>query len=205
MRLALISDTHGMLPPLPEAADVIIHAGDIGPDRGVMQWWEKDFAEWSREFPGDIYMTFGNHDFRWPPLSILPGNVEIIVDAQKILWDGTKIWFSPWSPTFGNWAWMADEDTLAAAYAQIPDDTNILVSHSPAYDLLDRVMEGEAVGSKALRDRLNTLPELKALVCGHIHESAGALTWGKGVKILNVASVDEFYAPRENRWIYLEI
>jgi hypothetical protein len=32
MQVALISDTHGWLPEIPAEAEVILHAGDIGPD-----------------------------------------------------------------------------------------------------------------------------------------------------------------------------
>ena len=100
MTLALISDTHGLLPPVEafEGADAIIHAGDIGPDGDVSQWIHERYIPWANALPCPLYATLGNHDFpqKW--------HVEIphlIVDDFKVIGDHT-VWFSPWSPTFGN-------------------------------------------------------------------------------------------------------
>ena len=69
MRLALISDTHGMLPEDIPDCDAIIHAGDIGPDRNTHQWWDETFRPWAVKAGVPIYATFGNHDFGWARLN----------------------------------------------------------------------------------------------------------------------------------------
>ena len=132
MKAALISDTHGMLPDPKkfEKVDFILHAGDIGPDwykgkRGIFPWYKDEFSEWARAIGKPIHMTWGNHDFIgeradhsiWEEL--LPENVHIHVDEQVEI-EGKKVWFSPWSPTFGNWAWMCLENDLATKYINIP-------------------------------------------------------------------------------------
>lgn len=45
---------------------------------------------------------------------------------------GYKIWGSPWSPTFFNWAFNLDiGEPLASKWELIPNDTEILITHGP--------------------------------------------------------------------------
>jgi Icc-related predicted phosphoesterase len=203
MKVALISDTHSMLPPaeLFAGADAIIHAGDIGPDRGALPWFQGEFSAWAAKVGLPIYATWGNHDFiggrhGW---DFLPSNVCVFVDQQVSIF-GVKVWFSPWSNLFGSWAWMRDEHGLAKRYAEIPADTQVIVSHGPPKNYGDKILwDGRVqnVGSVSLAERAAALPELGLIVCGHIHEAHGVYQMG-AVRVLNVSYVDEFYRPRFN-------
>ena len=205
MKAALISDTHGMLPDPKkfEKVDFILHAGDIGPDwykgtRGIFPWYKDEFSEWARAIGKPIHMTWGNHDFIgeradhsiWEEL--LPENVHIHVDEQVEI-EGKKVWFSPWSPTFGNWAWMCSENDLTTKYINIPADTQIIVSHSPPHMYGDFTCYDKLhVGSGELLMIMKNLPNLKLVVCGHIHEARGIYKDDK-VEIRNVSLVNEIY------------
>ena len=180
MKVALISDSHGMLPPVAQfsGADFVLHAGDIGPDVEPLEWFSEVFCPWAEELGIPIYMTWGNHDFIGERFDIklnLPSNVSIHVDEQVEI-AGKKVWFSPWSNLFGDWAFMKPESGLAKVYAQIPDDTDVIVSHGPPQGLGDEIFwDGgyQHVGSKNLLARLKSLPKVSLVVCGHIHEARG--------------------------------
>lgn len=205
MKLALISDTHGDLPQIDlfKGADAVLHAGDIGPDYNVQDWCYSRFHLWHHRLTQDLnipfYGTYGNHDFpdRWPPYPYIKIN-ELVQIGSK------KIWFSPWSPLFGSWAWMLAEPDLMREYEKIPPDTNIIVSHSPPYQICDRTLRGEPVGSKALRVRMMELPQLEYVICGHIHEARGRAKLDQ-IQVLNVASKDEYYNLRQEPITWLDI
>lgn len=58
-------------------------------------------------------------------------------------------------------------------YEKIPDDTDILVTHSPAYGILD-FDDGINYGSEEILTKLSDL-HLKAHLFGHIHAQHGIL------------------------------
>ena len=43
---------------------------------------------------------------------------------------------------------------MQKAVSMIPDDTEILLTHSPPYGILDKTLKGEHVGSKELAERV---------------------------------------------------
>jgi len=208
MKLALMSDTHGMLsdPVSLGGAEAIIHAGDVGVDRKPEEWMFKEFYLWAMKVSIPIFMTWGNHDFIGQRASYgvwdaLPDNVHILVD-EAVEIGGKQFWFSPWSPTFFNWAFMKDENQLADIYAEIPEDTQILVSHTPPFGKGDRVYNDGAVsnvGSTTLLYRIEHLPALEMVVCGHIHGGRGTYKIKRDglsdVIVENVSLVNEAYKP----------
>ena len=203
MKLALISDTHGMLPSINDfdGASAVIHAGDIGPDHGVREWIRNIYIPWQEELQAKgipVYATLGNHDFpdKW-------GDVDgILIDTSVKIKD-LNVWFSPWSVKFYDWAWMRNEQDLTEIYNNIPVDTDIIVSHTPPYKIRDSYGD-KYCGSKALRVRMQEIPTLKWLICGHIHEARGTTKFNN-ICVMNVASVDEMYHPLEERITWLEI
>ena len=217
MRIALISDTHGNLPSIPEDVDAVIHAGDICPDaptggRTQEEWLASTFAEWCATSAVPIYATWGNHDFTqrltraWE--DNLRPSVYIIVDAWVPI-TGRKVWFSPWVPNLPMWAWNLSERALATKASNIPDDIDIIVSHGPPYGCGDALYDTghNRVGSHALRHRIGQLPNLTHVICGHIHEDRGThiIHDDHDITVLNVASVDGNYDPYTPRWTFLEL
>lgn len=209
MKLALISDTHGLLPDpsLFEGADLILHAGDIGPDRGVEQWIIKQFRPWYYELNDmgiEFWATYGNHD---DPQKWAAVDLPIVVDDWLMVGD-KKIWFSPWSNRFGDWHWMLDESRLTDKYRQIPVDTDIIVSHGPMFQARDQNVDGTLCGSKALRVRVRELKTERVMkplvICGHIHEAHGYSNL-EFAHVYNVSSLDEHYQQREEPITWLEL
>ena len=69
LKIIGISDTHGMLPKLPEC-DVVCHCGDFSPleyqqDQTQMAaWFYLEFLPWLEKLPCKKFiMVAGNHDF----------------------------------------------------------------------------------------------------------------------------------------------
>lgn len=85
-----------------------------------------------------------------------------------------RIWGSPYSSMFHNWAFMEEEEQLAARWAKIPEGTDILITHGPPLGVLDQVRRFPQphVGSESLMRRfVEVQPKLH--VFGHIHEAYG--------------------------------
>lgn len=203
MKITCISDLHGDLPEIEET-DLLIIAGDTTKyDHAGLswQWYENDFSEWLNEVPAEwIVGIGGNHD------KVFEGN---LVRARQLPWtylqdsstriDEHVIWGSPWTPPFMNWHFMKTEPELREGYAQIPEETTILVTHGPPHGTLDGVKEGQGwyrnVGSVALKEALERLPNLKLHVFGHIHEQYGALgLYGERPYIsVNASLLDDNY------------
>jgi len=59
-------------------------------------------------------------------------------------------------------------------YARIPSDTEILLTHTPPYEVLDKTRRGKNAGCDVLAARLEQLHACRLHVFGHIHEAHGA-------------------------------
>jgi len=187
MKICCISDTHGKHRQLDLSkypADVLIHAGDwtAGRDLGLSE--TKDFLEWLSKQPhNEKLLIAGNHEIqieadiekflqliaRYPNTTYLQDN-EITID-------NIKFYGSPYSNEFCNWAFMEEDDKLEKIWSYIPNDTNILITHGPAYMTNDKVAHAynrdPHVGSKSLQNRKLELQNLKLHISGHIHEAYG--------------------------------
>lgn len=198
MKVALLSDTHGSLPTIPEGVvSAVIHAGDIGVDRDPINWFRETFYPWARRQAVPVFATFGNHDHIGEALACpegIPANLHLVTDALVDVL-GVPVWFSPWSLRFMDWAFMANEYVLAMKYAKIPASAQVVVSHGPPFGFGDRTIDNRQTGSVALAERMLALPDLRLLVCGHIHEAHGVYAC-EGVPVMNVSILDEWYQPK---------
>ncbi|MDF1816105.1 MAG: hypothetical protein P1V20_28145, partial [Verrucomicrobiales bacterium] len=84
-----------------------------------------------------------------------------------------KIWGSPWQPEFHDWSFnLPRGSALAEKWALIPEDTDILITHSPPRGILDLCSHG---GREGCDDLLKRVVELRPALhlFGHIHEAHG--------------------------------
>jgi Icc-related predicted phosphoesterase len=190
MKLVCISDTHGEHEKvkIPEC-DVLIHAGDLTP-RGESIYLQSLFAWFEKQPCKHVIVIGGNHDFLLQESAAEAKNSIIDQASSKIHYleagsrlhdasytiDHIKFWGSPYTPYFYNWAFNfpeRDRGSFARAHWDtIPEDTDVVVTHGPAYQILDQTARGPEVGCVALRDRLRVVKP-KLHVCGHIHEAYG--------------------------------
>jgi Icc-related predicted phosphoesterase len=212
MIIDCVSDLHGFSPKL-EGGDLLIIAGDLTARDTPLQ--HLDFLEWLKQQPyKEKIVIAGNHDnfiHKLKPKYI--HEVQTLSNGMKYLCDsgtefeGLKVWGSPWTKTFKGMnphckAFTVDtEEELEVKFSLIPNDIDILITHSPPYEFYDRTIRGESVGSKSLLIRL---AEIKPLIhCfGHIHENGGKsefLPWKKnnklGTHIINASIMNERYKP----------
>jgi Icc-related predicted phosphoesterase len=208
MIIDCISDLHGHYPKL-EGGDLLIVAGDLTARDTLEE--HLFFIKWAvrQEYNKVIYIA-GNHDNRCLKESAKNKKVEYLCDSGTEF-EGLKIWGSPWTKMFDGlnpkcMAFTCDtEEELEHKWALIPDDTDILITHSPEYGLLDEVVDEDCherirhCGSISLGEKTANLKNLKLHVVGHIHEGYGvkdAITFGNNMyKYVNCSHVNERYQP----------
>jgi len=178
MKLVAISDTHGLHQQLTlPKGDMLLHSGDvsnIGTLNGVV-----DFLNWfsKQDFTYKIFIA-GNHDFYFEKVSlsdlaeIIPDNVIYLNDSGVTI-EGINIWGSPITPRFGNWAFNRDRGAdINLHWQQIPQNTDILLTHGPPHGILDKTYANLEVGCEMLIKKINEI-QPKYSIFGHIHEAAG--------------------------------
>lgn len=203
MKIVAIADTHMLHNnfTVPDG-DILIHAGDMctrgseSEARNAAKWWK------SLPHQYKIYVP-GNHDVALYNNRALVDlykdtNSHVLIDASLEI-EGIKFWGSPWTPEFCGWAFMLQRggEALENNWAAIPDDTDILITHGPAFGYGDINHENNRVGCEALAYRLTQLPDLKYHIFGHIHQDYGIRRFNK-TTIIN-ASIHEGLWRQPNR------
>lgn len=225
VKVVSTSDIHGELNFKIPGGDILTISGDICPVNGShsptsqMHWLNNHFLPWTKNLIDTgvvkhVVFIAGNHDFVFKKASIstegdyklvLPANVHYLQDSMVEV-EGLKIYGTPWTPTFGNWAWMNSEVVLKSFFEQVPMGLDILLSHGPAFgwcDCIEQYGEKEHIGSTSLRECIiRTMP--KWVYVGHIHSGSHKPTKIPSrfdvaedsfdmTNIVNVALLDENY------------
>ncbi|WP_286138217.1 metallophosphoesterase family protein, partial [Methylomonas methanica] len=104
-------------------------------------------------------LVAGNHDFPFEYCSKRKAKAlvkhAIYLENSGVELFGLKFWGSPWQPEFYNWAFnLPRGKPLAEIWALIPDDTDVLITHTPPYGILDRLESGRHVGCVDLAQAL---------------------------------------------------
>lgn len=216
MLLTIISDTHNhhkrIKDDLP-GGDLLIHAGDLssmGYEHEI-----REFAKWYNGLDNYTSKVFiaGNHDWGFQNNNkkikgILTGykNIDYLQDDFMGIIEGgepeVKIWGSPWQPEFYNWAFNLPRngDELKAKWDMIPEDTDILITHGPAWGFLDDVegRRGEHLGCELLTERIKQIKP-KIHICGHIHTGYGHYYNGH-THFFNASVLNERYSYAHLPW-----
>ena len=217
-------EKYGKLPD----GDVLVHTGDctnVGKPHEVTE-----FVHWFQNIEGFNTKIFiaGNHDwafenYRYPHNkgdydwyhnlmngeNLSQSDVVYLEDSGFTIESPEfsrpiKFWGSPWQPEFYNWAFnlprMGDE--LEKYWSMIPDDTDVLLTHSPPNNIRDFTPTNISVGCELLRVRVNQVKPLLH-VFGHIHHSHGAVL-KDNTMFVNAAICTEQYVP-SNKPIVIEL
>lgn len=213
VRFVCISDTHSQTESLsvPDG-DVLIHSGDFcksGDSYEVAQ-----FNRFLRNLPHPYKVVVaGNHDypfdvknyskilsFKRKVVSSDPFQVKaqlrncIYLEDSGVKIHGYKIWGSPWTIQHYLGAFtIKSPDLLAEKWAGLPDDIDILITHSPPLGHCDLTGGRVHVGSESLKERVVQInPVLHAF--GHIHEGHGYERSGSTL-FVNSAICNNKYKP----------
>jgi calcineurin-like phosphoesterase family protein len=205
MKIVAIADLHGYLPEIPPA-DVFLLAGDICPVRDhslkrQAKWVWDEFRPWLMSVPAKYkFGIAGNHDFiaQEDPSLMYDLPWEYLQD-EPFQFEDEVVYGTPWVPTFGQWAFMDDEDKLVDKWKKIPDTTTILLSHGPMAGYGGFTARDVDAGSTTMRDRVENLKHLRFHAFGHIHEAYGDYERHLETGLVlhsNVSFVDLHYRPR---------
>lgn len=187
--ISAVADLHGNLPEMKSASLVFI-GGDIFPGEldknpdAQGAWFRDVFLPWVDKITcRRVVLVAGNHD-HW----IEAHNEELLKEfapsaGKKLVYlcdsefefYGIKMYGTPWVPTpFVNKAFSSDDsDFLREKYSRIPQNADILITHTVPYDcnhigFSDRDMRD--LGSKELREAVASR-NVRFLIGGHIHET----------------------------------
>jgi len=206
IKIVALSDTHSLHSQvkIPEC-DILIHAGDFTGNGSMTH--QQNFIDWLYDQPAKRKVVVaGNHDlfaekyyditkamFAHKQITYLENQVTVI--------EGIKIYGSPMTPTFMNWAFMEERDKIHKYWDEIPDDTDIVVTHGPAYGILDMTytlagFPRDSVGCVALNKRLVDIKP-KYHIFGHIHSGYGIEKIDETTYI-NCSVCDEQYGAVNN-------
>jgi len=214
MRITFISDTHtkhrNCELDLP-GGDLLLHAGDFM-NSGYNPIEAIEFFKWFDEINNYDHKIFiaGNHD-RWMENApdeaegILTGykTIDYLKDDWIVVGDDdphslnvktAKIYGSPWQPEFYNWAFNLPRNgwELGQKWNNIPNDTDILITHGPPWGYLDVTPYGNLnVGCELLRVRVDELKP-KIHVFGHVHSGYGYYYNGH-THFINASVLNERY------------
>ena len=176
LKITLISDTHtghNKLNDLLPGGDVLIHAGDV---TSVGNYTETlDFIKWFDKIDNYDKKIFiaGNHDYLFQQRP--DQTLEMILDHESITYlqdsqtflgveNNIKTWGTPWQPEFKSWAFNLKRGSseIKEKWAQIPKDTQLLITHGPPFGRLDWTTKSyENVGSLELAKRLEVVKPKK--------------------------------------------
>lgn len=226
IRIAATSDLHGFLEGLEEEVlkakpDILVIAGDIHPclmNVSADQWFRTRFFPFVKRLSCEVVAIPGNHDFwfnevlsgndgGWRDKVNYPSNFHLLCDTEETIC-GLKFYGTPWTPWInGKWCWEASDKTLEYVYSKIPQNLDVLVTHSPPHiehKTIDISTQRPKqfwrhFGSKALWRQV-AWKAPRYVFCGHIHSGDHDMNLGKSslngsmvTKIYNVSRVNEMY------------
>lgn len=210
LKIVAISDTHNRHDKLViPKCDILFHTGDWS---GLGREYEiREFARWLNKQPQAKHVVLipGNHELEFE--KALPAslqwfkeecpNAHLLIN-ESITIEGIKIFGSPITPFFLDWAWNKHRgDDIQKYWDAIPIDTQILLTHGPPYGILDQVLYSDGtpkspnLGCYQLMNKIKELKDLDLHFFGHIHSPGGRQIHQDGVSFYNASICDELYYP----------
>lgn len=179
MKLVMISDTHCMHRDIVQMplGDVLVHAGDMVSMREVGAYL--DMVEWLNELGYEHNVIIpGNHDLIFEEdeefgreLFAKAKNTHLLINEEVVI-EGFKFYGAPQTPRFCDWGFNVERGQLHRYWDDIPEDTDVLVTHGPLSGYGDQNDRGIYCGCEELLEAVQRV-QPKIHVCGHIHEGHG--------------------------------
>lgn len=218
MKLTHLSDTHGYFPTLPKNKNLVVHTGDILPNkakanfigRTIDKMAEREFQRHWLIAKADTYriwldgrtmlFTRGNHDFSPLIEPILKDAGCKVIDLTNKLVQFEDNWFYgfPYIPFCGGeWNFELQEKEMIDEVNKIPwDKIDILAAHAPIAGILDISVDEYMAPTHYGIGPMNTIFSYKlrdteypkAYLCGHIHSCHGVESLGSMI-VSNAATI----------------
>lgn len=207
MKIVALSDTHNRhwRIDVPDG-DILIHAGDFtltGTNSEIA-----DFNNWLGTLPHRHKIVIaGNHELslqssKYYAQGLLSNATYLFGEMVEV--EGLRIFGSPMTPAYGDWAFMYQERSAGIIWSQTPYALDILVTHGPPKGIGDswteywhdptgrRYEKTHSVGCPALLEAVERVAP-RFHIFGHIHVGYGQYKNNKGTQFFNVAALDENY------------
>jgi len=169
--------------------DTVIHSGDATNSRDSHRNTSEFtiFLEWfsNLQIKNKIFVA-GNHDvvtqrFRYWPEKISELGITYLENNSTEI-DGIKMWGSPYTPSFGEgWAWNIPRNKSSLLWSNIPDDTDIVITHGPPAGILDTTFDRDQLlkkcGDASLAYAI-LIKKVRAHFFGHVHNSGRIVNSG---------------------------
>lgn len=219
MKICAISDMHGNLQDIdiPEA-DLLVIAGDLIPLsiqsylKQSYKWFKQKFLPWLQSLPVEqVVFIAGNHDKflenKSNPdfkdfLDLFSDGKYIYLEDKLYTFTNKKgetciIYGTPYSDIFGYWSFMESEQTLTKIFSKIPENVDILLTHTAPYGVSDIILQegfysGQHIGSTALADAVKE-KKPKYVIHGHLHSTNHEPETLGDTTVYNVSVKDESY------------
>ncbi len=179
VRIVAVADTHLYVDKLAEVpdGDLFIHAGDLLQSGSLEEL--RASLDWLRDLPHEQkILVAGNHDGclendRQEAQAALADIGVRYVEDEEVSLCGLRIWGSPWQPSYGDSGfYLPPGQALVDVRGAIPEELDLLVTHSPPRGLGDRNAKGRREGCDELALRVRLVrPRLHLF--GHIHHDGG--------------------------------
>ncbi|KLO10407.1 Metallo-dependent phosphatase [Schizopora paradoxa] len=201
-RFVCISDTHSTITAVPPG-DVLLHGGDLSSWgtykqlRKTLDWLmtlphelkviiagnhdhcldlELKSQSWFGGLdPEDVDQALSfvrSDDVKASGLVYLDHESTAITSSNGVQW---TVYGSPAAPVYVEGAFQYfDRKEAKEEWARIPDNVEILMTHTPPHGILDLSKRGKQAGCRELMSKLQSLENCRLHVFGHIHEGFGA-------------------------------
>ncbi|MCS7142470.1 MAG: metallophosphoesterase family protein [Aigarchaeota archaeon] len=203
MRILQVSDLHGNVRAAERTArvaeeggyDLVFVVGDIT-NFGTVQ----EAASILQKVSGGgvpVYFVAGNCD---PPalLNYETGSERVVnVSGRQYRYadyDLFGVGGSGETPSRATWIEFTEDELrgLLRKFRSIPGRGTVLISHSPPHDVKCDEVGGRHIGSKAVREFVESHPELLLVSCGHVHEARSIDRLGNAL-IVNAGPAKDGY------------
>ena len=216
------------------AGDITPAEWGYGTKKVQWDWLSNEFKNWLDSLPyrnpwSKVFIVPGNHDKVFENLTeserfelehILGGHCELLIHEEKtftaVCEDNSlinyRIFGTPYCKMFGSWSFMKYDSFLEQAFMEIPEGLDFLITHDPpTLNGMGRITQGMQIGKEAGNNILSKRicdVKPKYVFSGHIHSGNHMFEECKdceGVKMANVAYVDEYYEPWDTEILTFEI
>lgn len=191
LKVVCISDTHEQLGnvTIPDG-DVLIHAGDFT-NNGGQEQLELFNSQMAKQPHKHKLVIAGNHELGFDSEEDqsqrlekdkgkgVEGGQRLLKDVtylndQSVEIEGIKFYGSSYHPLFGFPFYRRRADQMAVGWQKIPEDTDVLITHTPPLGYMD-LFGTEQWGDRELLYAVERIKP-KFHVFGHVHERFGAMS-----------------------------